>query len=415
MTDHRPDETVDTAFVEPSIPPLSKRSLLLCPLSENSTVNTTTIAAVDTFAVTYPVTGFFKFFRSRDGTDAGRETVVVRVRDESGHIGWGQCVPSPSWSYETLESIKTTIDRYLGPALIGRDPFDAAAIETLLERTIAPSFSIGQPLCKAGIDLALFDLTGRISGQTAHQRWGREGCRSVTLSWTLNPQAIDELPELVEQAGQRGYRHFNIKVAPQASFDLEVCRQLRRLAPQAFLWVDANGGYDERTALEIAPKLADLGIAAFEQPLSAGRLGGFRRLKQQGALPILMDEPIVSSVELAEFHQLGLLDGVAMKVSRCSGLSEARRIVEYLEQHGLLFYASGLTDPDLSLTASLLLFGAYGLEHPAALNGPQFLSGSLLTNPIEIVGDQATVPTGIGLGVDVDETALERLRFDPGV
>ena len=376
---------------------------------------TTTITAVDTFAVSYPISGFFKFFRPRDGVAAGRETVVVRVRDESGHVGWGQCVPSPSWSYETLETAKTTIDRYLGPALIGRDPFDAAAIETILQRTIAPSFSIGQPLCKAGIDLALFDLTGRIAGQTASQRWGREGCRSVTLSWTLNPQSLDELPELVEQAHQRGYRHFNVKVAPDPSFDLELCRQLRRLAPDAFIWVDANGGYDEQVALEIAPKLADLEIAAFEQPLPAGRLRGFRRLKQQGALPILMDEPIISLVELAEFHQLGLLDGVAMKVSRCGGLAKARRIVEYLQQNGLRFYASGLTDPDLSLAASLLLFGAYGLEHPAALNGPQFLSESLLTNPIEVIGDEATVPTGIGLGVDVDETALERLRFDPGV
>jgi len=376
---------------------------------------TATIAAVDTFAVTYPVTGFFKFFRNRDGTAAGRQTVVVRVRDESGHVGWGQCVPSPSWSYETLESIKTTIDRYLGPALIGQDPCDTASIETLLERTIAPSFSTGQPLCKAGIDLALFDLTGRIAGQAASKRWGREGSRAVTLSWTLNPQSIDELPELVEQAHQRGYRHFNVKVAPNASFDIEVCQRLRMLAPEAFLWVDANGGYDEQTALQVAPKLANLGIAAFEQPLPSNRLGGFRRLKQQGALPILMDEPIVSVVELAEFHQLGLLDGVAMKVSRCGGLAESRRIVEYLQQHGLLFYASGLTDPDLSLAASLLLFGAYGLEHPAAINGPQFLSESLLTDPIEVIGDQATVPTGIGLGVDVDETALDRMRFDPGL
>ena len=373
------------------------------------------IAAVDTFAVNYPVNGFFKFFRSRDGSPAGRAAVVVRIRDESAHVGWGQCVPSPTWSYETLETVKTSIDRYLGPALIGRDPFDADDIEMVLARTIAPSFSTGQPLCKAGLDLALFDLTGRITGQTVPDRWGRQGLPSITLSWTLNPQSIDELPAEVAQAHQRGYRHFNVKVAPNASFDLEVCGRLRRLAPEAFVWVDANGGYDVPTAIEIAPKLADLGIAAFEQPVAANRLEGFRRLKQQGALPILMDEPIVSAVELAEFHQLGLLDGVAMKVSRSGGLRESRRIVEYLRQHDLLFFASGLTDPDLSLAASLLLFGAFGLEHPAALNGPQFLSGSLLEKPIEVVGDRATVPSGIGLGVDVDETALEQLRFDPGV
>jgi L-alanine-DL-glutamate epimerase-like enolase superfamily enzyme len=139
--------------------------------------------------------------------------------------------------------------------------------------------------------------------------------------------------------------------------------------------------------------------------LVANRLPGYQRLRQQKALPILMDEAIVSLADLEAFHQLGLLDGVAMKVSRCGGLTEARRIVEYMEQHGLLFFASGLTDPDVSLAASLLLFSAYGLEHPAALNGPQFLTGTVLRSPLRIEGDQAFAPSGPGLGVEVDDTA----------
>src|SRR5690606_24321716 len=110
----------------------------------------------------------------------------------------------------------------------------------------------------------------------------------------------------------------------------------------------------------------------------------YQRLRRQRALPILMDEPIVSRTDLEEFHHLGLLDGVAMKVSRCGGLSEAASLLDYMEQEGLLFYASGLTDPDLSLAASLLLFGAYDLSSPAALNGPQFLSGSILKAPLRV-------------------------------
>ncbi|MBW3596372.1 MAG: mandelate racemase, partial [Planctomycetes bacterium] len=90
----------------------------------------------------------------------------------------------------------------------------------------------------------------------------------------------------------------------------------------------------------------------------------------------------------------------------CGGLTEARRILQYIEDHGLLFFASGLTDPDLSLAASLALFGAFGLERPAALNAPQFLSGTILSTPLQIEGDQATVPTGPGLGVHVDPEKL---------
>jgi muconate cycloisomerase len=188
-----------------------------------------------------------------------------------------------------------------------------------------------------------------------------------------------------------------------------MCREVRRLAPDAFVWVDANGGYDLATALHVAPRFADLGIAAFEQPLPANHIVPLRTLRQQHALPILLDEPIVSLDDLRTFHELGLLDGVAMKVSRSGGLTESRRILDYMQEHGLLFFASGLTDPDLSLAASLLLFSAYELQHPAALNGHQYLSGSVLRSPVLITGDQAEVPQGVGLGVEVNECHLNAL------
>ena len=190
---------------------------------------------------------------------------------------------------------------------------------------------------------------------------------------------------------------------------MQVCAEIRRLAPNAFVWIDANGGYDLETALRLAPKFADLGVAAFEQPLPANRLSWYRKLSKQKALPILMDEPIVSVVDLEEFHRLGLLDGVAMKLSRCGGLTESRKVLQYMEDNGLLFFASGLTDPDLSFASCLALFGAYNLERPAALNAPQFLAGSILAKPLTIEGDQATVPSGPGLGVRVDPEKLAKL------
>lgn len=365
------------------------------------------IASVETFRVSYPVVGKFKFFQTQGGRPPQRDTVVVKICDDAGRVGWGQSVPSHTWSYETLETVETTIAGYLGPALIGLDADDAEAVQRTLNRTIAPSFSTGQPICKAGLDLALFDLTGRAHGLTARERWGRTGRSHVTLSWTVDATSPEELAETVAAAHARGFRHFNLKVGRAAALDVEIARALRKLAPDAFLWADANGGYDLETALAVAPQLADLGLAAFEQPLPANRLGGYARLRRQGALPILMDEGIVARADLEEFHQLGLLDGVAMKVSRCGGLTEARRIVEYLQQHGLLFFASGLTDPDLSLAACLLLFGAYDLERPAALNAPQFLSGSILETPLRIAGDQAAVPDGPGLGVAVEPARLQ--------
>jgi L-alanine-DL-glutamate epimerase-like enolase superfamily enzyme len=156
-------------------------------------------------------------------------------------------------------------------------------------------------------------------------------------------------------------------------------------------------------------------VAVLEQPLPANRLTGYRRLKQQGALPIVMDEGVVSHVELAEFIELGLLDGVAMKPARCGGLTEARRQIELLLDRGLLWLGSGLTDPDFALAAALQLYGAYALATPAALNGPQFLAASLLRAPLEPENGELRVPAGPGLGVDVDPERLATLRLpNPG-
>lgn len=384
-------------------------ALGLAPMMSPAAPASVKIARVECFPIRYPVVGRFKFFEGPAGQPTGRPSVVVKITADNGAVGWGQSVPTPKWSYETLESVETTLTRHLAPELVGRDPFDVEAIHAVMNRVIAPSFSTGQPIAKAGVDLALFDLTGRVLGQTAARRWSRPGRRRLTLSWTLNPRGLDEVEALVAQGRARGYRHFNVKVAPDPKFDLELCRLVKRLVPDGFLWADANGGYDEETALAVAPKLADLGVPVLEQPLPANRLTGYRRLRKLGALPIIMDEGVVSSVELEEFIKLELLDGVAMKPARCGGLTEARRQIEMVQRAGLMFLGSGLTDPDLSLAASLLLYGAYDLKYPAALNGPQFLSGSVLRAPLTVKDGELAVPDGPGLGVEVDEAKLREM------
>jgi L-alanine-DL-glutamate epimerase-like enolase superfamily enzyme len=261
------------------------------------------------------------------------------------------------------------------------------------------------------VDLALFDLTGRLLGQRAAERWAGRSADKLTLSWTLNPRNLAEVETLVAEGFARGYRHFNVKVAPDPKADLELCRQVKRLVPDGFLWADANGGYDEATALGVAPRLADMGVPVLEEPLPANRLNGYRRLKQQGALPIIMDEGIVSSVELEEFIRLGLLDGVAMKPARCGGLTEARRQIEKVREAGLMFLGSGLTDPDVALAAAVTLYAAHDLKFPAALNGPQFLRGSVLKTPLAVHDGCVAVPQGPGLGVEVDEAKLKEFQM----
>lgn len=361
------------------------------------------IRQVDVWPVIYPVTGHFRFFPKPQ-----RPAVFVKITCEDGLVGWGQSVPTHTWSYETVESVVSTLREYIGPALVGKDAGDIAAVHQTMNKVIAPSFSTGMPIAKAGVDLALHDLWGKRTQRNVAALWGRKPLEKITLSWTLNPRTLDEVGPLMEDGKKRGYKHFNIKVAPDPKFDLELARMVRKLAPGSFLWADANGGYEPEVALAIAPKLADVGVDVLEQPVAANRLTAFQALKKQGALPILMDEGVVSSVELREFIALRLLDGVAMKPARTAGLWDARRQVEMCQEAGLMVLGSGLTDPDVSLAASLALYGAYQVTKPCALNGPQFLLGSFCKNGVVVKDGEATVPRGRGLGVEVDEEKVRR-------
>lgn len=364
-----------------------------------------TIRKVEAFAAPYGVTSYFRFLPKPE-----RPSVLVKLTCEDGTVGWGQSVPLPTWSYETPESVLSTINLYLARAVTGKNPFDLEGIHAAMKKAIASSFSTGAPITKAGVDLALHDLMGKLANRSLPEMWGRPSLDRIELSWTVNARSLKEAEELVGVGKAKGFKHFNLKVAPDPKFDLELCKFIRRQAPEGFLWIDANGGYDLATALKMAPKFADLGVDVFEQPIAPNRLTGLGQLKKQGALPIIFDEGVVSSVELIEFVRLRLLDGVAMKPARTAGLWDARKQVEILEDADLLFLGSGLTDPDVSLAASLQLFGAYRLKYPAALNGLQFLSGSYLQKPFALDNGYLEVPKGPGLGVSVDEAHIPKQR-----
>ncbi|GMV94608.1 MAG: mandelate racemase [Candidatus Hydrogenedentota bacterium] len=366
------------------------------------------IEHIEIFPVKYPTVMRFKFFEGpTSGT--GRAAILIKVTADDGTVGWGESVPVPRWSYETFEGAISTFENYLIPIVTGMNPFDLKGIHEAMNREIANSFSTGAPITKAGLDIALHDLIGKITGRNIADLWGRTLPDDLVLSWTLNPKTLDEIEPLIEKGRERGFENFNIKVAPDPEFDIEMCKIVKRLAPDGFLWGDANGGYDLSTALSVAPKLADAGMEVFEQPLKANQLTGYQELKRQGALPIIMDEGVISPSDLLEFMKLGCCDGVAMKPARCGGLVSSVEQIEIMENAGLTFLGSGLTDPDVSLAASLILYGAFGLKYPAALNGPQFLGASVIKEPFVPEGGKVRIPKGPGLGIEVDEEKVAEL------
>ncbi len=101
------------------------------------------IQSCEIYPVVYPLKAYFKFFETSRG-QSGRPTVVLKIVSDTGTVGWGQAVPTFTWSYETLETTMIVLGRYLCPALIGQkisDISDIAGIHKLLDAALHPLHS----------------------------------------------------------------------------------------------------------------------------------------------------------------------------------------------------------------------------------------------------------------------------------
>lgn len=376
------------------------------------------IERIEVFPVSFPFLREFRISRGTVGSATlGRPSLIVKLTTDAGVVGWGESVPVRQWSYETVESAYTTMTRYLAPALIGADVFDLDGLHARMDREIASGYTLGQPIARAGLDIAAHDAIGKALNLPLSAYWGVRRKSVIALSWTVAVPSLDEIEPVVAEGKAKGYANFNVKVGHESEpdGDIALCRIVRQLAPDGFLWADANGGYTVETAKRLIRRFAEIGVDVIEQPLPPNALAGYAELRRLDALPITVDEGLITPRDCVEMIRLGLIGGVAMKPARVGGLRPQRRIIEIVQDAGLMFLGSGLTDPDISFAASAQIYAAYGLQYPAALNGPQFLNGSVVTEGVRVADGVAHVPEGAGLGVVVDEAKVRALGFDAGV
>jgi muconate cycloisomerase len=377
------------------------------------TVQQLVVERVETFAVALPT---LRSFGVAGGavTDVGRPSIRVLVKvSADGVCGWGEATPIPAWTYETAESIVTTIDRYLAPAVLGRPVWDLDGVTAAFDRAINRGFSIGAPLAKCAVDVALHDLLGRALGVPVGVLWGQRRAERIELAWVISGQSPDDVAESVAEGAEAGHRAFKVKIGLHSeAADLALVEAVRAAAPDAPVWVDANQGYTADAALRIARRLAALDVWAFEQPLPANDVAGLRRLRHASPIPVALDESLRHPTDLATFVRLDAVDVAIAKVQRSGGLTLSRRLCQLAQDCGVRLMGSGLTDSDVGLAASLHLFSAFGVVGPVDLNGRQFIASPYASSTVEVVAGEAVVPAGPGLGVEVDEAVVRDLAVD---
>jgi muconate cycloisomerase len=335
--------------------------------------------------------------------------VIVELRLANGAEGIGEAATlgGPRWSEESVESIKSAVDAYLAPVLIGAPANRFEAARTRMEAAAKRNNA-----AKAAIESALFDAVGKTLGVPAVQLLGGAVHESLPVLWTLaSGDPAQEIEEAERKLAARLHNTFKVKIGAQTP-EADIARLsdlARALTDRANLIVDANQAWDETTALRYLPVLAELGVRLVEQPLPAWNLAGMARLRARSTVPLMADECVFSAHDMLDVVRTGAADVVSLKLVKHGGLLATRNVAAVAEAAGIGLYGGCLLESSIGAAAHLQVFGglrelAWGCEH----FGPQILVDDLVEQPLRFADFRIHLPAGPGLGVTLDQEKLRR-------
>ena len=363
------------------------------------------ITCIETLPVAVPLRHAMNI---ASGAVAAGNHVVVRVHTDEGLVGLGEASPVASTDADTQRSIVGVIADRLAPRLLGRDPRELGPLVREMERAVP-----GHHCAKAGIDLALHDLAGKILGVPVFQLLGgrcrkRLGTLEADL-WIDTPQAM---AEAAREAAARGVTAFEIKIGTDPRLDVERVRAVREAAgPAARLRVDCNEGYDAGTALQPLRAMERYTLDYIEQPVPRWDLRGMARLAAALDTPVCADQAAYTAQDVFNLLALAAADLVCIKVAR-SGLLRASQVHAICEAAGVRCTLGSMLPLGIG-AAAIHHFAMSAAGVDVALSG---VYGSALDYFCDdIVAEVLRDETGAialgdapGLGVVLDEERLRR-------
>ncbi len=359
---------------------------------------------------------FRSTFRIGRGVVGGRSTVgryvFLKLETADGQVGWGATNTVPSWSYETAESVTSTLQHHLCPLAVGRSPFELNTIKRLMDQTITNAVSNGAPFAKSALEIALLDLAGQVSGQPVHQMLGGKVHPTVELCFALS---IDE-PEAMAGEARKfpACKCFKVKVAGQPETDLRRVRLVTEARPDAQLIMDPNQSYQPLALVRFLDGLRQFPmVRCIEQPVRSEDYMALKRARERSPVPVAIDEGAFSAFDVVRAARLEVADLLVLKVPKSGGVTNALKTAMVAEANGMGLLGSGLTDAGVSFMAAIHLYSTLDTLLPCELNGPQFLA-DMMVEGIEMEGVTVKVPDTPGLGIRVPEDKLRAARLKLG-
>lgn len=362
------------------------------------------ITGVETYPVSIPVNPELAIVGAI-GEHRISDYVVVAVLTDEGVSGFGEANGTPQWSGESQAGTMAAIKDRLAPVVLGRNPLDVSSLADAMDRAL-----IGNPFAKAAIEIALHDLAGKALKVPVHTLLG--GIRrppDVPLRFSIGAFPPSRAGHVAEKAVAMGLRAVKVKVGLDVSQDLERVASVRSALGDKFrVGVDANAGWTEREAVAAIPALERLEVNVIEQPLRRGDFRGCSRLRQRTSIPIMLDESVFTPEDALEAIRQDACDLISVYPGKNGGIRRSLEIAQIAAAAGLECTIGSNLEWEVGSAAMLHLAVAVpGLSNTIAhdIIGPLYYPRHLGTE-LSIVNGCAQVPTGVGLGVDPDHSAL---------
>ncbi|HVX45092.1 MAG TPA: enolase C-terminal domain-like protein [Mycobacteriales bacterium] len=364
-----------------------------------------TIERIETAAISLPVRADL-LVRGARGTHDRSDFLLVRVTTSDGGTGIGEVSATPVWSGEDGASADHFIRTALMPALIGQPLAPVGALEAVMDRALA-----GNPFTKAGVSIALWDAYARTLDVPLAVALGGPYRTQVPIKFSLSGNG-EELDTVYAGATAAGFRAFKVKVGLGVAGDIARMARARELAgPDTFLGLDANGGWSRAEAARAVKELLAYGPAFLEQPLPPADLDGLRELRGTG-LPIVADESVFDLDDLVRAVQARAADVVSVYVGKAGGPGRAVRMGQTAAAFGLEILLG--SNGELGVGAAAQLHVACAVpelsEFPSDIIGAYYYDSDILAESFATDGRQATLPSGPGLGVTLQDEVLRRFR-----
>ncbi len=345
-------------------------------------------------------------FETSFGRSEARDCILIEAH--SGDItAYGECVADkdPGYSYETVGTAWHVLRDYLVPPILGVELESPADIQKRLAGVR------GHQMAKAGLEMALWDLQGKSSGCSLRQMLG--GSREqVDVGVSVGLQASPStLVKTVDGYLQQGYRRIKIKIKPGR--DVSDAQAVRSAFPAIRLQVDANSAYTLETAPALKP-LDDLNLLLIEQPLSEDDIWDHHYLQAQFKTPICLDESILSARHARQALEMGSCKVINIKAGRVGGLSQAVAIHDLCREKGIPVWCGGMLETGVGRASNLALASLPGFSLPGDISASDRYYHEDITDQSFVLEADSTirVPAGPGLGVTVNQKALQRVTQD---